>query len=145
MIEVVSFDYKETDLAAHSSALRKEVFVDEQGVPSELEYDGSDAEAHHYLLFVDKMPIATARWRTTPQGVKLERFALKKEYRNKGYGVYILEAVMSDVLLKNRPVYLHAQEKAVNFYKRFGFVVKGDAFEEAGIRHYKMVWVKHTL
>ncbi|MDD3876199.1 MAG: GNAT family N-acetyltransferase [Bacteroidales bacterium] len=140
MTEVVSFNFDDKALIALSSAIRKEVFVEEQHVDIKLEYDGKDKDAKHYLLFYNKKAIATARWRNTSAGIKLERFAMLKLFRNQGLGVHLLKAVMADVLKNNQPIYLHSQDKAVNFYKRHGFKIEGDAFIEAGIVHYKMVW-----
>jgi len=84
--------------------------------------------------------VATARWRETENGIKLERFATLYEFRNKGIGAKILSEVMKDVLPLDRPIYLHSQSDAVNFYKRSGFMISGDTFYEAGIRHFLMVY-----
>lgn len=138
MCKVVKFKYSDKALVALSMNIRQKVFVDEQGVDATLEYDGKDDEATHYLLYDDEQPVGTARWRLTPKGIKLERFALLPEFRNKGIGSKLLEQVMKDVSEAQQPVYLHAQEKAVTYYMRAGFKVEGEAFYEAGIRHYKM-------
>jgi len=118
--------------------IRHRVFVEEQGIPSELEYDGNDENATHYILYCNDEPIGTARWRFTVKGIKLERFAILKEFRNRGVGKYLLESVLKDVLKEKHSIYLHAQNNAVNFYIRAGFKICGKAFVEAGIKHYKM-------
>lgn len=122
---------------AQSNAIRRQVFIQEQHVSPEIEYENEE-EGHYYLLIVDGVPVGTARWRTTPAGIKLERFAMLKPWRNKGLGSILLEAVLEDVLPKGRPVYLHAQLAAVNYYLRAGFTEEGDRFTEAGIVHVKM-------
>ncbi len=123
--------------------IRKKVFVEEQGVPEEIEADEHDASAHHYLAIqneADKQnPIATARWRTTDKGIKLERFAVLKPYRNAGLGTIILQEILKDIIPLNKEIYLHAQESAVNFYLKHGFVISGDTFYEANIKHFKMI------
>lgn len=139
MINTVKFKYDDKVLSAISMSIRQKVFVDEQQVDATLEYDGKDDEATHYLLYYNGDPVGTARWRPTPKGIKLERFALLPEFRNKGIGSKLLEQVMKDVAETEQPIYLHAQEKAVTYYQRAGFVVEGDAFFEAGIRHFRMV------
>jgi len=139
MIRIVKFKYNDKSLAAISMAIRQKVFVEEQNVDATLEYDGHDGEATHYILYYNGTAVGTARWRQTPKGIKLERFALLPKFRNKGIGSKLLEKVMADVSTTGQTIYLHAQEKAVTYYQRVGFKTEGDAFIEAGIRHYKMV------
>ena len=138
MIEIKRFRNDEKVLFGKALKIRENVFVKEQQVPPELEYDGFENESHHYLLFYNDEPIATARWRKTENGIKLERFALLPEYRDKGIGTILLQRVMKDVSPFGKTIYLHAQLKAVPYYERVGFVKKGDIFVEAGIEHYLM-------
>ncbi|MCX6258687.1 MAG: GNAT family N-acetyltransferase [Bacteroidia bacterium] len=135
---IESFAYDEEIQFEHARKIRTEVFVLEQGVSHELEYDGKDKDARHYLVFRDDLAVATARWRQTDKGIKLECFAVLPAYRNQGIGKIILDKVLSDVKPLNRKIYLHSQDKAVNFYLRNGFSVVGDEFFEAGIRHFLM-------
>ncbi len=121
--------------------VRKRVFVEEQNVDHEIEYDGKDDESIHYILSVDDLMIGTARWRETDRGIKLERFAVLPEYRNNGFGSVMLRKVMEDVKSLNKEIYLHAQLKAVPYYERQGFTKRGDVFVEANIEHYEMVFV----
>ena len=139
MIEIIKFNYDNKVLSAISMKIRQKVFVEEQNVDAILEYDGKDDEATHYLLYYNGKPVGTARWRFTPHGIKLERFALLPEFRNKGIGSAFLKQVMADVLITGQVIYLHAQEKAVTYYEREGFKIEGEAFYEAGIRHFKML------
>lgn len=118
--------------------IRKEVFVFGQGVPAEEEYDVFDETATHYLALVAGVPVGTARWRETPNGVKLERFAVLENYRNLGVGKVLVDEVMRDVPKPNL-IYLHAQLPAMNVYKRAGFITEGELFLECDIEHYKMV------
>ncbi len=118
--------------------IRTTVFVEEQGVDASLEYDAFEATAQHYLVFDDSQAIATARWRETINGVKLERFAVLPSYRGKGIGQYLVEAVLEEVLPLKKLIYLNAQVQVVGFYQKLGFVKEGVLFEEAGIQHFKM-------
>ncbi|MCC9167845.1 GNAT family N-acetyltransferase [Pontibacter harenae] len=122
--------------------IREQVFVVEQNVPRYAEYDEHEPVAKHYLATYEGVPCGAARWRTTEKGVKLERFAVLKEYRNKNVGAKVLEAVLEDVQqdYPQKKIYLHAQLPAVNFYKRHGFEPEGDMFVECDIKHYKMVY-----
>lgn len=137
MIEIRRFGYADTDLFNLARKIRSEVFIIEQQVPEELEYENEE-ESHHYLLLMDGEPAATARWRETPCGIKLERFAVPLTSRNLGLGTLLLKRVMEDVLPLGKHIYLHAQVAAANYYQKAGFVREGDVFEEAGIHHYKM-------
>ena len=138
MIKVLSFTTKDKKLAKLAFQIRQEVFVIGQNVDPELEYDEFEDISQHYLVFENDTPVATARWRKTEKGIKLERFSLLKKYRNKGIGTILLKKVMEDILPLNKNIYLHSQVSAVNLYMREGFKVSGEKFMEAGIEHYFM-------
>ena len=139
MNTIISFHFEERpDLAEKANRIRQSVFVEEQHVDPALEYDEFENAATHYLLSIDEQPAATARWRETPKGIKLERFATLLEFRNKGLGAQILQRVLDDVGSKNKRIYLHSQLKAIPFYERQGFVKIGDQFTEAEIEHFEM-------
>ena len=118
-------------------AIRREVFVDEQGCPPQLEADGNDI-ATHYLITVDGEPVGASRWRITDKGYKLERFAVLKKFRGCGVGQELVKAVLADIPPNALLIYLHSQIDAVSLYERFGFKKVGDEFVEAGIRHFTM-------
>ena len=128
---------KPTDLE-QVFAIRREVFVGEQNCPPELEWE-FEGESIHFLATVDEEPAGACRWRKTDKGYKLERFAVLNIFRGKGIGQELVKAVLNDLPGTADYVYMHAQIQAVSLYKKFGFETEGDEFEEAGIRHYKMV------
>jgi predicted GNAT family N-acyltransferase len=123
--------------AADLRAVREAVFVREQGVPAELEWDGADPACLHWLARArDGRPIGTARLK--PDG-HLGRMAVLAAWRGLGVG----SALLAEVLARARDrglarVYLNAQVQAVPFYARHGFAVTGPPFEEAGIAHRRM-------
>ena len=125
-------------------AIRQKVFVEEQQVSREDEYDQFEEISAHYLA-VDEQGKAcgTARWRFTEKGIKLERFAVLKECRSQGVGSKLLEKILKEVYqhpeLKDQLIYLHAQLTAVPLYEKFGFRKEGEQFEECAIKHYKMI------
>ncbi len=119
-------------------AIRREVFVGEQNCPPELEWEFED-ESVHFLATADDEPAGACRWRKTDKGYKLERFAVLSKFRGKGIGQELVKTVLSDLPVTADYVYMHAQIQAISLYKKFGFETEGDEFEEAGIRHYKMV------
>ena len=137
MYEVKRFSFNDKELAEQAFAIRRKVFVEEEGVDPDLEYNHEE-EAHHYLLLLNGKALATARWRETDKGIKLERFAVLPEFRNRGLGGIILREVINDVVPLGKAIYLHSQLRAVPFYERNGFVKEGDVFFEAGMGHYHM-------
>lgn len=120
--------------------IRKAVFVEEQGVSEREEYDRFEDVANHYLVFQKDEAIATARWRTTDFGIKLERFAVLPKFRGKGVGCFLVKEIVEEVKGVAKPIYLHAQIQVVQFYQNLGFEKVGPLFEEAGIKHYKMLF-----
>jgi predicted GNAT family N-acyltransferase len=119
-------------------AIRREVFVGEQNCPPELEWEFED-ESTHFLATADGEPAGASRWRKTDKGYKLERFAVLSKFRGAGIGQALVKAVLADLPEDADYIYLHAQVHAVTLYERFGFEKTGPEFEEAGIRHYKMI------
>lgn len=139
MIDIVSYSINDhPDLAKQANQIRQKVFVEEQNVDPALEYDEYESTAIHYLLSVEGVPVATARWRETPKGIKLERFATLTSHRNKGLGTILLEDILNDILPTDKKIYLHSQLNAIPFYKRHGFVIIGEQFTEADIEHFEM-------
>ena len=119
-------------------AIRHEVFVVEQNCPPELEYENEDV-SHHFLATVDGEPAGACRWRKTDNGYKLERFAVLKAFRGFGLGGEMVKAVLADLPAGADYIYLNSQTRAMPFYAKLGFEASGPEFEEAGIKHYKMV------
>lgn len=119
-------------------AIRKKVFVDEQGVDPKLEWDNEDVSTH-FIALLDNQPCGACRYRKTDKGYKLERFAVLKEFRGKRVGLALVAAVLADLPENAGDIYLNAQADAVGLYAKFGFAVEGEQFEEAGIQHFKMI------
>lgn len=121
--------------------IRKKVFVDEQNIPLELEVDETESEAIYFLTYSDDRPAATGRLREYGKYIKFERIATLKEWRGKGVGRNLMEAML-DYAKKNFPgkvPYMHSQESAVAFYERLGWRKSGDPFMEADIPHQAMI------
>jgi predicted GNAT family N-acyltransferase len=137
MYEVKRFSFNDKDLSSQTFAIRYKVFVEEEGVDPNLE-NNHEEDSHHYLLLMGGKAIATARWRETEQGIKLERFAVLPEFRNRGLGGIILKEVLNDVMPLEKTIYLHSQLRAVPFYERHGFMKEGDVLYEAGMAHHYM-------
>jgi len=117
--------------------VREKVFIEEQKVPRELEWDEWDERCDHALARdAGGNPIGTAR--LLPDG-RIGRMAVLKEWRRKGVGGALLVALLERARSRRmaRSV-LHAQTQAAGFYRRFGFSERGGEFLEAGIPHVAM-------
>ena len=118
-------------------AVRRQVFIEEQGIPAQLEWDGWDYDCRHVLaLTFQKTPIGTGR--LDPDG-RIGRMAVLAPWRGRGVGSAILAALVSIARERcYRKVSLNAQLKASGFYSKAGFRRIGAPFIEAGIRHVVM-------
>lgn len=118
------------------SLIRRRVFIEEQNVPEELEWDDLDATSVHFLVTNNDKAIACAR--LTVAG-RIGRMAVLAEYRGHGIGSQLLQAVLQKTHeLKLNNIHLHAQVSAIAFYEKQGFSTKGDVFFEATIPHQEM-------
>jgi predicted GNAT family N-acyltransferase len=120
--------------------VRKKVFVEEQGVPEDMELDGLDSQALHMVVKDGERVIGTARVMFLPdRQAKIERMAILKPVRRKGIGRGIISFLNKELKNKQvKQVILHSQYSAVGFYKSCGFEEAGLPFFEAGIKHIKM-------
>jgi predicted GNAT family N-acyltransferase len=139
-VKIKKFDFSEQKLFKLAREIRTIVFVEEQNVEHNLELDGFDKDSVHYLLYAEEKPVATARWRKTKKGIKLERFAVLKSQRHTGLGQLILHEILADVKPFDTTIYLSAQKEATTFYEKYGFSVVGEKFFEAEIEHFEMVY-----
>jgi len=133
----VSLIQSENDRRA-SRQIREDVFIDEQQVPPEIEYDEYEERSTHILATLNGLPVGTARWRKTEQGQKLERFAVLKSARGQGVGAALVQYILEQ-LNETEAIYLNSQLSAMAFYAHFGFEETGGIFYEASIPHRKMV------
>lgn len=129
------------DLRTLALPLRMTVFVQEQGVPAELEQDEHDELAIHAVVRSGNAALATGRVVIIEAGLaKIGRLAVAKSMRGKGLGKLVLQSLIEQALsLGAQTIKLHAQCDAQKFYEDLGFVARGDPFMEAGIRHVLMV------
>jgi YbgC/YbaW family acyl-CoA thioester hydrolase len=129
-------------LGREAQMIRTEVFVAEQKIPAEMEWDAADAECVHAVAYNRLgMPVATGRLLEHVPGVaKIGRMAVRRALRGSRVGRAVLEALMQAARERGeREVILHAQMSAEPFYRRAGFTQRGPVFEEAGIAHVEMV------
>lgn len=124
-------------------SIRKNVFVEEQGVPLEDEFDQFDTldgQCEHILVFHNEQPVGTGRLRTIDGVGKLERICILEPYRELGLGKVIiktLETLAEDSGISK--VKLHGQTQAEGFYRKLGYKTVSEVFIEDGIPHILMM------
>lgn len=118
--------------------IRQAVFIDEQHIEPELEWDDDDAVAVHFLLIHDNHPVGTARLLADGH---IGRVAVLPEFRGRGLGDVLMREVMARArALGHERLLLSAQTYALDFYRRLGYRPQGDEYLEAGIPHRAMIW-----
>lgn len=130
------------ELGREASAIRHEVFIDEQKIPAEMEWDAADSECLHAVAF-NRLGVAVATGRLlehVPGVAKIGRMAVHRPLRGGQVGRAVLDTLMATARQRGeREVILHAQMGAEPFYRRAGFQQRGPVFDEAGIAHVEMV------
>jgi len=130
------------ELGREAQKIRAAVFIDEQKIPAEMEWDAADAGCLHAVAYNRfGMPLATGRLlEHVPGTAKIGRMAVLPAMRGGHIGRAVLDALMAQARARgDREVLLHAQLSAAPFYLRAGFQPRGPQFDEAGIAHVEMV------
>jgi len=118
------------------SHVRIDVFINEQGVPADLEFDNDDLSCLHLVIFQNSAPIATGRMQDDGH---IGRIAVKKAYRHQKIGTQVMQFFIN--YAKEHAysrLYLGAQLQAIGFYETLGFTVYGEIFLDANIEHKMM-------
>lgn len=136
----MSWVIEQTDDLATCHALRRTVFIEEQGVSEADEVDGRDGDALHVLATSDGSPLGCARILIEGEVAKIGRVCVLKAGRGTGLGAAIITACMD--VARTQPgvtkAKLGAQTHALAFYERLGFVAFGPVYDDAGIPHRDM-------
>ena len=128
-----------SDLMRDAFELRYEVFVDEQGVPRELEADEFDSCATHLVAIHDDRVVGTLRMLEHDGAAKIGRVAVRAAARRAGIGARLMDRAAAIAVDRGfAEIILHAQVAVAGFYRRLGYVEEGDRFDEAGIPHIGM-------
>ena len=141
MAEVSIVEVGSAEQLQQAFAIRRAVFMEEQGVAEALEFDGRDDQAHHFLALRDGTAVGTLRVRWLDEGrtAKIERVAVSPGARGSKVGRALLQAALALAGSAGaRTASLHAQTTAQGFYGKFGFVAFGPEFMEDGIAHIAM-------
>lgn len=136
-MKVIHIENKDNALMEMAKYIRCEVFVKEQNVPFEEDWD--EEESENYLIYDENKPVGTMRWRDIGDKIKIERVAVLAECRGKGIATVMLKEVIGEIKSKTeKPITLHSQLLAIPLYERLGFKQYGELFYEANIPHYAM-------
>ncbi len=128
-----------SELMREAFELRYEVFVDEQGVPRELEADEFDPLAIHLVAIRQDRVVGTLRMLEHVGAAKIGRVAVRTAARRGGIGARLMDRAAAIALERGfAEIVLHAQVAVAGFYRRLGYVEEGDQFDEAGIPHIAM-------
>ncbi len=123
--------------SASLSAIRRKVFIEEQHVPEDMEWDEFDEPSAHFLAEEDGKAVGCGR--LMPSG-QISRLSVLEDRRSEGIGRALLDALITEARARGlKEVFLHAQTHATSFYEAAGFLVDGGIFVEAGIPHRLMV------
>lgn len=132
---------EQTDDLAACHALRRAVFIEEQGVSEAEELDDKDAGALHLLARRDGRPVGTARILLQGDTGKIGRVCVLAQARGTGLGAALIRAALD--ALRDRPgitrAKLGAQTHALGFYEKLGFTAFGPVYDDAGIPHRDMI------
>ncbi|QIO23121.1 GNAT family N-acetyltransferase [Haloarcula sp. JP-L23] len=128
-------------LGDQARAVRRAVFIEEQGVDETEEMDDKDDEATHVVVTDGDDPVATARFRFVDETTaRIERVAVLESYRGEGLGVRVMDAAETTAREQGATsAFLHGQSRVEEFYEKLGYEAEGETFEEAGIPHVEMV------
>ncbi|AZM39203.1 GNAT family N-acetyltransferase [Acinetobacter sp. WCHA39] len=130
-------------LQQDAKLIRTQVFICEQGITEADEWDDQDLISQHFVIYDQDQPIATAR---LLENNSVGRVAVLKAYRGQGLGQMIMLEIISYAQKQRRSVLtLSSQVHAISFYKKLGFTVQGNSYDECGIPHIEMTMSLNTL
>lgn len=135
MYEVIAGGWEQ--LEKDAKYIREQVFIQEQGIASEDEWDDFDATAVHFMVYDKEQPIATAR--LLPQH-SVGRVAVLMPYRKQGIGKILMQHIIDYARNQKLPyLKLSAQTYVTAFYEALGFNVQGEVYQDCGIPHINMI------
>ncbi|NUF51009.1 GNAT family N-acetyltransferase [Acinetobacter seifertii] len=135
MYKVIADDWEQ--LEKDAKYIREQVFIREQGIAPEDEWDDFDATAVHFMVYDQEQPIATAR--LLPQH-SVGRVAVLMPYRKQGIGKILMQHIIDYARNQKLPyLKLSAQTYVTAFYEALGFNVQGEVYQDCGIPHIDMI------
>jgi ElaA protein len=130
--------FGENDLQ-EAHAIRRKVFMEEQGISEADEMDGTDGSCVHLVAYEGDVPVATGRIRITLDEYNIGRVAVLPAHRGRHYGVFVMQVLIHACFsMGGERQTVHAQVPVRAFYEKLGFAAYGGVYEEAGIPHISM-------
>lgn len=125
------------DLASDAKLIRTEVFIQEQNIAENEEWDVEDEKSLHFVMYDQNQAIATAR---LLENNSIGRVAVLKNYRGQGIGQQLMQHIIAVAIIEHRNfLKLSAQVHAIGFYENLGFQVQGESYLDCGIPHVDML------
>ena len=135
MLSVENGDWDQ--LQQDARLIREQVFIVEQNIPEQDEWDDQDAISQHFVVYDRDQPVATAR---LLQNNSVGRVAVIQKYRGQGIGRLIMLEIIEHAQQQQYPfLKLSSQVHAISFYEKLGFVTQGNPYDECGIPHIEMM------
>ena len=138
-LEILIKPWQEASKEAY--LIRQQVFIQEQGVPEDMELDEHDPSAKHALAYQDDLCVGTGRLvRLDSHYAQIGRMAVLSAFRSQGIGKAILSCLIALAKAEGVSILmLHSQVSAIPFYAKLGFIAEGSIYDEAGIPHRNMM------
>ncbi|MBN2892808.1 MAG: GNAT family N-acetyltransferase [Bacteroidales bacterium] len=140
VIEILSFASENKELFNQAIQIRFDVFTSEHNISKDIEYDGLDFEAVHYLVKVDNVSVAAARWRETDEGIVIERISVLKSFRKLGYANLLLRNILSELVKSHQKIYLFSNSNSENLFYSAGFVKEQNNSDDISKDGFKMIF-----
>ena len=137
LFSIIIFNFDDSERFKFAMKLREEIFIKEQNVSLELEFDGDDEKCRHVLMYYKTDPIGVMRLYSLGSDiVKFQRVGVLSQYRGLKLGEKMMKFVMDELINTGVKTFkLSAQVRVIGFYEKFGFKAYGDVHIDAGIEH----------
>ncbi|MBN2664711.1 MAG: GNAT family N-acetyltransferase [Bacteroidales bacterium] len=142
IIKILSFTGANDVFFNVSIKIRFTVFTQELNVDKNIEYDGLDFDATHFLVFIDDQPAATIRYRETENGIVLERLSVLKQFRSFGIANLLVRHVLYDLKHAKQSLFLISPISLLDFFKNIGFIIERNDFINNADKFFKMIYNK---
>ena len=137
-INVIKLNFNDIDFLKIKN-IRKIIFVDELGISESELFDEFDEFCDHFIIFDGKNIVGSVRFVSSGKSIKLERMGILQEYRTKNYGRDCIKQLKEFYsVLGYSQIFLDSIYSVRNFYKKCGFLEKGEIFQRVGIDHIRM-------
>ncbi len=143
VLKLYSFPWLDDENSKMVLNIRTNVFVKEFGGDKFLEFDGLDPQAIHFVLLFDNQAVGAARWREVDNRIKIEKLAIIKDYRGKGFANLLLKYILEDIILSEKEIFLETLGENYTFFEHKGFVIE-EEYSKGNLFYRNMKYVKKS-